>query len=137
MVISKTSPNITDDSYDSLSEFTDDEEISDEETNNEETTKDLDNLFGKLHYEYSLSNYIIKSYTAKIELANYTNKLSVNRKLTQDHYTEIFNIQNDNFINGKNVYFSGIVTLCNFKDKLYIIDGCSFPREASANKETT
>jgi len=121
--IMKDNQSVSSDDYSSDDYSSEDVKSTESFNNIINNNEQIKKLLNKKYYSYPLRNYMIKSYIANIELSLYTNKLSINRKLTQEHFMEIYNIQNNNLKNNKPIYFAGIVTLCNYNNKLYIIDG--------------
>jgi hypothetical protein len=109
-------------------EFPDDDDLYDDDEkiiiNNNDNELDISALFGECVLEYPLlDNFTIETYKAKLPLAFFFEKLSINRKLIKKHWKQIYKAQKKNLIEGYPVYFSGIITVCLWNDKLYVIDG--------------
>lgn len=83
----------------------------------------MNSNIGQLYYTYPLEKFVINTYLANISLVMNINRLSVNRKLIKEHYINIYNEQKNNFIKKKQVYFSGVITICRYNNELFVIDG--------------
>jgi hypothetical protein len=91
--------------------------------NSKKLDTNMSPLFENCVLKYPLKDFIIETYLARLPLVAYFTKLSINRKLKSEHWKQIYKEQKNNFINNKPVYFSGIITICLWDKKLYVIDG--------------